>query len=331
MKTKFYFCTRCGNVIVKVVDSGVTPVCCGEEMVELKPHAEDVAKEKHLPVIERVDGHTVRVKVGSEPHPMTPDHHICFICLETDRGVEVRYLKPDEPARAEFSDFCGKILAVYEYCNIHGLWRTDCPADGCGTEKKSCNNENNPDKGRCCRFGGKKKILPMFFALLPFSLFAQDFDNSAVGSLSIDRFLGTWYEIARFDHSFERGLSYAKAVYTLNEDGTIRVVNSGIKKGKAKESVGKAKITDEQGVLRVSFFWPFFSDYRVMMLADDYSYALVGSGSDDCLWILSRDPGIRQRDLDLILAEAERRGYDTDELIWVEQNSADEEEYVAGN
>lgn len=144
-------------------------------------------------------------------------------------------------------------------------------------------------------------------------------DNSTVASLDLNRYVGSWYEIARFDHRFERGLSHCTAQYTLQPDGTVRVVNSGMKGGKAKESVGKAKTTDTAGLLRVSFFGPFYGDYRVLLIAPDYSYALVGSGTDDYLWLLSRTPTISVETKHLLLSEAARRGYDTSRLIWVKQ------------
>ena len=147
----------------------------------------------------------------------------------------------------------------------------------------------------------------------------QKVDNSTVASLDLKRYLGTWHEIARFDHSFERGLTHAKAQYSLNADGTVTVKNGGIKKGESKVSVGKAKTTDTPGLLRVSFFGPFYSDYRVMKLSDDYSCALVGSGSSKYLWILSRTRRVPDDILGSMLDEAARRGYDTSKLIWVDQ------------
>ena len=142
-------------------------------------------------------------------------------------------------------------------------------------------------------------------------------DNSPVSSLDLDRYLGTWYEIARFDHSFERGVEEAKAVYMLNKDGTVKVINSGIKNGKPKTAVGKGKRTDEPGLLRVSFFGPFYADYRVMKIDSDYRYALVGSGGAGYLWILSRTKEMPENVKIEFLAEAKRRGYDTGKLIWV--------------
>lgn len=148
---------------------------------------------------------------------------------------------------------------------------------------------------------------------------AQKVDNTPVAALDLQRYLGDWYEIARFDHSFERGLEFCKANYALREDGKIAVTNTGIKEGKPKTSNGKAKTTDTPGLLRVSFFGPFYSDYRVMLLDDNYQWALVGSGSAKYLWILSRTPELSKETLDAILAESRRRGYDTSKLIWVKQ------------
>lgn len=144
-------------------------------------------------------------------------------------------------------------------------------------------------------------------------------DNTIVTDLDLDRFLGNWYEIARFDHRFERGMEQTKANYVLREDGKVDVLNTGVKDGKQSEAKGVAKLTDTPALLRVSFWGPFYSDYRVMLLDDDYQYALIGSGSDDYLWILSRTPQISKETKNLLLNEAQRRGYDTDKLIWVKQ------------
>lgn len=163
-------------------------------------------------------------------------------------------------------------------------------------------------------------LIATILGLVPCHCRGQKVDNSTIGSLDLGRYLGDWYEIARFDHSFERGLTHAKANYKLNGDGTITVTNSGLKKGKSSEAKGKAKTTDMTGLLRVSFFGPFYSDYRVMMLTEDYKYALVGSGNAKYLWILSRTPQVPEAMLKKILAEATARGYDTDNLIWVDQS-----------
>ena len=145
-------------------------------------------------------------------------------------------------------------------------------------------------------------------------------DNAPLAALDLERYLGEWYEIARFDHSFERGVEKAKANYALNEDGTIKVVNSGVKDGKPKTAIGKGKRTETPALLRVSFFGPFYADYRVMKIDDGYTYALVGSGSADYLWILSRTPSLDDDAKVAILDEIHRRGYDAKKLIWVKQD-----------
>ena len=150
---------------------------------------------------------------------------------------------------------------------------------------------------------------------------ADKVDNSTVKSVDLNRYLGSWYEIAKYDHYFERDLDYAMARYTLRDDGKIDVLNTGIKDGRAKDAKGIAKTTDVPGLLRVSFFGPFFGDYRIMMLDEDYQYVLVGGSTDKYLWILARTPQLDDATLSLILAEADRRGYDTSKLIWVKQSA----------
>ena len=164
-----------------------------------------------------------------------------------------------------------------------------------------------------------KTIFFLSLALAAGCVSVPKVDNAPVAVLDLNRYLGEWYEIARFDHSFERGVELSKANYTQNADGTIKVVNSGIKNGKPKTAIGKGKTTDTPGLLRVSFFGPFYADYRVMLIDKDYSHALVGSGSADYLWILSRTPGLPETAKAELLAEGQRRGYDTGKLIWVRQ------------
>lgn len=144
-------------------------------------------------------------------------------------------------------------------------------------------------------------------------------DNSVVTNFDLDRFLGRWYEIARFDHKFERGIDHAQANYALRPDGKVSVINTGLKNGRHSEAKGVAKLTDTPALLRVSFWGPFYSDYRILLLDDDYNYALIASGSDKYLWILSRTPQISEKVKTEILAEARKRGYPTDRLIWVKQ------------
>ena len=123
MATKFYKCSVCGNVIVKMVDSGVPVVCCGKKMEELVANTVDASQEKHVPVVTTLEDGRLRIEVGSVPHPMMPEHHIAFIYVETAKGG-IRIDLKDEPV-AEVCTCGAKPLAVYEYCNLHGLWKTE--------------------------------------------------------------------------------------------------------------------------------------------------------------------------------------------------------------
>lgn len=142
-------------------------------------------------------------------------------------------------------------------------------------------------------------------------------DLTPVESFNLHRYLGKWCEIARFDHRFERGLHNVTADYSLRPDGKIKVANAGFRDGELKQVVGKAKTTSQPGLLRVSFFWIFYADYRVLALGADYEWALVGAGkSTDYLWILSRTPTLPPDTLQQIVSEAQRRGYNTDKLLF---------------
>lgn len=108
-----------------VDDSGVVPVCCGEPMEELVPDSVDAANEKHVPAYE-VDGNIVKVQIGSEKHPMLEEHHIEWIELATKQGVQRKYLHPgDEPVATFILSDDDELKAIYEYCNIHGLWNVE--------------------------------------------------------------------------------------------------------------------------------------------------------------------------------------------------------------
>ena len=123
MATKFYKCNHCGNVVEKVVDSKVPVVCCGEKMQELVPNTVDASNEKHVPVVTCLDDCRIKVEVGSVAHPMTPEHHISFIYVETENGG-IRVNLKDKP-EAVICVCHDKPVAVYEYCNLHGLWKTE--------------------------------------------------------------------------------------------------------------------------------------------------------------------------------------------------------------
>lgn len=128
MKEQFYYCPHCGNIVLMVVSAGVIPVCCGEEMHLLTPHTQEEGKEKHLPVVECYDKHKLKVTVGSEAHPMVPEHHISFVALVTTAGILLHRLLPPEAPETKFR-YRGTPLAVLSYCNVHGLWMT--PVEEC--------------------------------------------------------------------------------------------------------------------------------------------------------------------------------------------------------
>lgn len=176
---------------------------------------------------------------------------------------------------------------------------------------------------------GKRQTVKLMLILLAVLLLALGVlyaaatdrtDRTPVGTFDLVRYMGTWYEIARYDHRFERGLEAVEAHYTLRPDGRIDVVNSGedFHSGKRRSSRGKARPGRLAGQLRVSFFWFFYSDYNVLELGDDYDWALVGGGSSKYLWILSRTPTLPAATLNRILRHAVRRGYSTGKLHYVD-------------
>ena len=119
----FYRCQHCGNIVVKLVDSGVPVVCCGEPMQKLEANVTDAAKEKHVPDV-TADGNRIAVQVGQTAHPMTEEHHIAFIALETEKGFQTATLNPGEQPAASFVLAEGETaVAVYAWCNLHGLWK----------------------------------------------------------------------------------------------------------------------------------------------------------------------------------------------------------------
>ena len=123
-KTKFFKCEHCGNLVGMIHSSGINMVCCGDKMTELKANTSDGATEKHVPVIKK-DGNTVTVEVGSVPHPMLPEHYIQWIYIETKNGGQRKALEPGMEPKATFSLVDDELVAAYEYCNLHGLWKAD--------------------------------------------------------------------------------------------------------------------------------------------------------------------------------------------------------------
>lgn len=174
----------------------------------------------------------------------------------------------------------------------------------------------------------RKKFTAGFFALVSGIIFSgcasSTADIAAVTDFQPEKYMGVWYEIVRLPHYFERGLDYVQAEYTLKPDGMIQVVNRGQRNGEKSRIVGKAKLKDPKarplkGELRVSFFGPFYSDYRIIELAPDYSYAVVTGSNREYLWILSRRPFMSKEPLQKILERLKKLGFKIDRLEYPRQ------------
>ena len=147
----------------------------------------------------------------------------------------------------------------------------------------------------------------------------------AVRGFQLDRYLGTWYEIARLDHSFERGLSAVTADYSLREDGGVHVVNRGYDTaaGEWDEAIGKAYFVGDpdEGRLKVSFFGPFYGGYNIVELDhENYRYSLVAGPNRSYLWLLARSPDLDRETVQQLVGRARELGFATDELIWVDHD-----------
>ena len=145
-----------------------------------------------------------------------------------------------------------------------------------------------------------------------------------VTGFELDRYLGKWYEIARLDHSFERGLQSITAEYSMREDGGVHVLNRGydVEDGEWTEAEGKAYFVDDpnQGHLKVSFFGPFYGSYIVFELEPDYQYAFISGPDTSYLWLLSRTPEVDQKVIDSFVEQASALGFDTSKLIYVDHS-----------
>ena len=124
MKTKFYICRHCGNIVAYVENKGVPVMCCGQKMEPLEPNTVDAANEKHLPVV-TVSGDSVKVSVGEVVHPMEEKHFIQWVYVQTENGGQRKILNPGDAPVVEFVLKDDKAVAVYAYCNLHGLWMTE--------------------------------------------------------------------------------------------------------------------------------------------------------------------------------------------------------------
>lgn len=123
-ESKFYICEKCGNLVGLINESGVPIMCCGQKMTKLEPGTTDASLEKHVPVV-NVDGNIVKVNVGSADHPMVEEHSILWVYLQTDKGGQRKNLEVGKAPCVEFAIGDEKPIAVYAYCNLHGLWKTE--------------------------------------------------------------------------------------------------------------------------------------------------------------------------------------------------------------
>lgn len=147
---------------------------------------------------------------------------------------------------------------------------------------------------------------------------------TVVNNFRLEPYMGTWYEIARFDFKHEKDLSNVTATYSLNDNGTVKVVNRGYNyvKDRWEQANGKATFVDKtnEGALKVSFFGPFYAGYNVVSMEPDYQNALIFGETKDYIWILSRNKTIPANVKEQFLKEAEKAGYDLERLVWTKHD-----------
>ena len=172
-----------------------------------------------------------------------------------------------------------------------------------------------------------KKILLIIIPFIAAACTGKPDGVVAVTDFELDRYLGKWYEIARLDHSFERGLNNISAQYSLQDDGGVKVINSGFSKedNAWQQAEGKAYFVDgsDSGHLKVSFFGPFYGSYIIFELdKKNYQYAFVSGPNTTYLWLLSRTPTVDQEVLDRFKKRSQELGFDTSKLIYVEHDTS---------
>lgn len=282
---KFYKCDVCGKIVAMVRSRPSETFCCGQPMRVLAPNMTEGAKEKHIPV-HRLECNGLTVQVGETPHPMTTQHQIEWIAIETENGNQRKVLKPDDEPKAKFPLLCNdKVRNIFAYCNLHGLWKA------------------------------KLALLAAFLALGGCSSVRPTSDIPAVGNFDAVRYMGTWHEIARLPKWFERGLDDVTAEYSLDGED-LHIVNRGFRDGEEHISTALGKFAGEKdvGEFRVSFFRPFYGDYRIIWLSSEYDMAIVTSSDRSSLWILSREKNISPNVREAMVKRAEKWGFDVGAL-----------------
>jgi apolipoprotein D and lipocalin family protein len=172
-----------------------------------------------------------------------------------------------------------------------------------------------------------KKFLLIIVPLLAAACTGKPEGVVAVNNFELDRYLGKWYEIARLDHSFERGLTNVSAQYSVRDDGGVKVINRGFSKqdNEWQQAEGKAYFVDrtDSGYLKVSFFGPFYGSYIIFELDEkDYQYAFVSGPDTSYLWLLAREPQVDKAVTELFVKRSQELDFDTSKLIYVEQDKA---------
>jgi len=170
-----------------------------------------------------------------------------------------------------------------------------------------------------------KKLLLPIISLICSGCMTIPESRQPVTNFDLDQYLGKWYEIARLDHPFERGLEQVTAEYSLNFDGSVKVLNRGfsVKKNEWSQAEGRAKYAKdkETGYLKVSFFGPFYASYIIFELdKENYEYAYISGKKTNYLWFLSRNPIVSEKEKQKFIKRAKAAGFNTDELIFVKHD-----------
>lgn len=175
------------------------------------------------------------------------------------------------------------------------------------------------------KYIGSIIITLIFCGIFSVEISGQPNNLQPVNNFDLTKYLGKWYEIGRYDHSFERGLDEVTAEYSLRKDNKVRVLNSGQRENAdhRKSNEGYAVFVDKTdvGELKVTFFWPFFGLYRIAELGENYDYAVVVGEDFDYLWILSRTPKMEPAKLNAILERLKSWGFDLAKIYWIKQKT----------
>lgn len=166
----------------------------------------------------------------------------------------------------------------------------------------------------------KLKFILLFLFIFSCAKSSQT-NNKAIANFDVSKYLGKWYEIARYNHIFEKNCQKVTAQYSLLENNKIQVINKCFKNGEEKIATGKAHFVGDKNIahLKVTFFWPFYGDYKVIYLDKNYSNAIIDGGSYDYFWILSREKKLTKHQLEKLILKAESFGYERKKMIFVEQ------------